>query len=308
MRVINIGVHTVQKYQNPMCACIGYFDGMHLGHQALVKATVELAQKHDCESALITFDPDPWVTIKGLKDVKHITTMRQRINRAVELGIQNIIILDFDKEMSELSPTDFIHKTLAKLNLKGIVCGFDFHYGAHGAGDCNTLKSETEYDVVVVDAVEDEIGKISSTRICDAIIQGDMPAIKKMLGQYYSLEGIVRRGHQQGRLMGFPTANIEYSDEYLLPKQGVYASLVEIDHHVYGAMTNLGHNPTCNTSEKLSLETYLIGYNGSLYGRIIKVQLLEYLRPEIHFKSRENLILQLEQDVRDIKKILLKYE
>ena len=229
MRVINIGVHTVQKYQNPMCACIGYFDGMHLGHQALVKATVALAEKHNCESALITFEPDPWVTIKGLKDVKHITTMRQRINRAVELGIQNIIILDFDKEMSELSPTDFIHKTLAKLNLKGIVCGFDFHYGLHGAGDCNTLKEETEYDVVVIDAVEDELGKISSTRICDAIIQGDMPAIKMMLGQFYSLEGIVRHGHQQGRLMGFPTANIDYSDEYLLPKEGVYASMVEID-------------------------------------------------------------------------------
>ena len=118
----------------------------------------------------------------------------------------------------------------------------------------------------------------------------------------------MRRGHQQGRLMGFPTANIEYSDEYLLPKEGVYASMVEIDHHVYGAMTNLGHNPTFNTSEKLSLETYIIGYSGTLYGRILKVQLLEYLRPEIHFKSRENLILQLEQDVRDIKKILLKYE
>lgn len=308
MRVINIGVNTMHTYEKPMCACIGYFDGMHLGHQALVKETVRLADKYACESALITFNPDPWVTIKGLKDVKHITTMRQRINKAVELGIQNIVILDFTKEMSELSPSDFIEKTLGKLNLKGLVCGFDFHYGFCGKGDANTLKEETDYEVIVVSPVEDEFGKISSTRISEAIINGDMPAVAKMLGQNYSLEGYVRKGHQQGRLMGFPTANIQYSNEYILPKPGVYASMVEIDHHTYGAMTNLGHNPTFNHSEKLSLETHVIDYHGDLYGRILKVQLLEYVREEIKFKSRDNLVLQLEQDIRDIKKILLKYE
>ena len=127
MRIIKMGIDTKRVYTNPMCACIGYFDGMHKGHQQLIRHTIEMSKRLHCESALITFDPDPWVTIKHIKDVKHITTMRERINRAVEYGIQNIIILQFTSEFSQLSPEDFVNEILSKISLKGIVCGFDFH-------------------------------------------------------------------------------------------------------------------------------------------------------------------------------------
>ena len=121
MRIIKMGIDTKRVYTNPMCACIGYFDGMHKGHQQLIRHTIEMSKRLHCESALITFDPDPWVTIKHIKDVKHITTMRERINRAVEYGIQNIIILQFTLEFSQLSPEDFVNEILSKISLKGIV-------------------------------------------------------------------------------------------------------------------------------------------------------------------------------------------
>ncbi len=254
MRIITIGMNTSIVYKVGMCACIGYFDGMHLGHQKLVKKTIEMAKEKDCESALITFDPDPWVTIKNAVEVHHISTFRERINQAVSLGIDNIVILQFDKEMSLLEPEDFLSRILGKLNLKGIVCGFDFHFGAKGAGDAYLLKEKAEYDVFVVDAVQDENGKISSTRISSCIRLGQMEEAGAMMGRLFEIEGVVIHGRNKGTSMGFPTANIQYSPEYILPKVGVYACFVQVGTKKYRAMVNVGHNPTMNYSENISID------------------------------------------------------
>ena len=139
MRIIHVNLKQLKKQKNPVVACIGYFDGMHKGHQALVKATIDKANELNVESALITFDPDPWVTIKGMKDVKHITPLQQRINLAVEFGIKNIFILNFTKEMAALSPIDFI-KVLDSCNIQALICGFDYHYGQFGKGNIESLR------------------------------------------------------------------------------------------------------------------------------------------------------------------------
>lgn len=280
MRVINISCtsHSIQRI--PLCACIGYFDGMHLGHQALIHKTLEMAEKYDCESALITFDPDPWVTIKGMNDLHHITTMRQRINLAVSFGIENIVILKFTKEMSEKSPEEFVREILGQINLKGIVCGFDFHYGYKGQGNSETLKQQADFEVSVVEAVSDETGKISSTRISEAIVQGNMPEANRMLGYEYQIEGRVIHGRHIGTGMGFPTANVGYSKEYILPKKGVYVCYARIGSVFCRAMVNIGHNPTVNYTDKMSLEAHLIDFKGDLYGKMITVYFIQYLRPE----------------------------
>jgi riboflavin kinase/FMN adenylyltransferase len=288
----------------PMCACIGYFDGMHKGHQVLIAETVKLAEEKNTETALITFDPDPWVTLKGIKDVKHITTIRQRINKAVSLGIQNIVVLQFTKEMADLAPEDFQKHILGKLNLKGLICGFDFHYGGQGRGNAEMLQMNAPYEVKIIKEVDDASGKISSTRISECIVNGDMEQAAAMMGSYYSIEGEVIHGRAIGTEIGFPTANIAYSEEYLLPKPGVYACIAYIGGKKYRAMTNLGHNPTFNYRQELSLEAYLLDFHEDIYERNIRLDFIHFMREERSFHSKENLILQLEQDARSVRRII----
>lgn len=304
MRMIMLSTDCTNVPKIPMCACIGYFDGMHKGHQALIAETVAMAKEKNCETAMITFDPDPWVTLKGLKDVKHITTIRQRINKAVSLGIQNIVMLKFTKEMADLSPEDFLHRVLGNLNLQGLVCGFDFHYGSFGKGSSETLKRDASYEIRVIGEIDDDLGKISSTRISQCISEGDMAQTYEMLGSYYSIEGVVIHGRQIGREIGFPTANIAYSDEYILPKPGVYACIAYLGKEKYRAMANLGHNPTFNYRQELSLEAYLLDFSGDIYEKNIRLEFVEFLREEMTFHAKENLILQLEQDVRKVRQVI----
>lgn len=308
MRIIKMGLESNRIYSKPMCACIGYFDGMHKGHQVLIEKTIEMAKKYHCESALITFDPDPWVTIKHAKNVKHISTMRERLNRAVEYGIQNIIILDFTTEFSQLSPEDFVQQILSKISLKGIVCGFDFHYGAMGKGSAETLKQTEGLEVEVVQPIEDDLGKISSTRITKCIEEGKMQEASKMLGYNFRISGIVVHGRNKGHSIGFPTANLQFDPEYILPRTGVYAGFVIIQNERYKAMINLGHNPTFNLREDISLEANIFDFNKDIYGKFITIEFIEFIREEKKFSSKGNLIMQLEQDIVTIKKKLKNYE
>lgn len=295
MRIVNVKLGEIRKQKNPVVACIGYFDGMHKGHQALVNATIEKAKELGVESGLITFDPDPWVTLRNAKDVKHITPLQQRINIAVELGIKNIFILNFTKEMAALSPLDFI-KVLDSCNIKALICGFDYHYGQFGKGDIESLKRDADFEVVVIDAVNDNEGKISSTRITNLIEEGEVHKAEELLGYAYRVEGYVVHGNAKGRTIGYPTANVSVPSEYLEPKGGVYACFALIDGKKYKAMVNIGHNPTFNYTESMSLEAYILDFSGDLYDKRLKISFKYYLRPEKKFKYVGNLKMQLEQD------------
>ena len=295
MRIVNVKLGEIRKQKNPVVACIGYFDGMHKGHQALVNATIEKAKELGVESGLITFDPDPWVTLRNAKDVKHITPLQQRINIAVELGIKNIFILNFTKEMAALSPLDFI-KVLDSCNIKALICGFDYHYGQFGKGDIESLKRDADFEVVVIDAVIDNEGKISSTRITNLIEEGEVHKAEELLGYAYRVEGYVVHGNAKGRTIGYPTANVSVPSEYLEPKGGVYACFALIDGKKYKAMVNIGHNPTFNYTETMSLEAYILDFSGDLYDKRLKISFKYYLRPEKKFKYVGNLKMQLEQD------------
>ena len=295
MRIVNVKLGEIRKQKNPVVACIGYFDGMHKGHQALVNATIEKAKELGVESGLITFDPDPWVTLRNAKDVKHITPLQQRINIAVELGIKNIFILNFTKEMAALSPLDFI-KVLDSCNIKALICGFDYHYGQFGKGDIESLKRDADFEVVVVDAVNDNEGKISSTRITNLNEEGEVHKAEELLGYAYRVEGYVVHGNAKGRTIGYPTANVSVPSEYLEPKGGVYACFALIDGKKYKAMVNIGHNPTFNYTETMSLEAYILDFSGDLYDKRLKISFKYYLRPEKKFKYIGNLKMQLEQD------------
>lgn len=306
MRIITIGMDTNRVYTGPLTACIGYFDGVHLGHRALIEKTIETAKQNHSESALITFDPDPWVAIKSVdpSSIKHITTFRERLNRVVELGIQNVVILKFTKEMSALESSDFSSMILGKLNLSALICGFDFHYGYKGAGDSESLKTELGIPVHVVPPVEDEHGKISSTRICQAIEEGNMNEVSRLLGANYTMAGTVVHGRHVGTSIGFPTANISYSNEYIVPKIGVYAGWAIVKGKKHMAMINIGHNPTFNYRNELSVEAHILDFNDDIYGSSIRIEFVQYLRGEKRFQSKNNLVLQLEQDAHQVRILL----
>lgn len=305
MRMITIEMEKTKVYQGPITACIGYFDGVHLGHQALIRRTVETARKNGSEPSLITFDPDPWVAIKGIdpSTIRHISTFRERLDRIVELGIVNVIILKFTHEMSALSSQEFCTQILGRLNIQAMICGFDFHYGYMGKGNGETLQKELQVPVHIVEAVEDEKGKISSTRITQAIQSGDMDEVRHLLGTDYRMSGTVVHGRHIGTSLGFPTANIDYLSEYLVPACGVYAGYVIVKGRKHMAMINVGHNPTVNWRNDISIEAHILDFDEDIYGCQIRVDFHTFLRAEQKFASRDNLILQLEQDAAHVRRI-----
>ena len=240
-------------WRGPVCACIGYFDGLHRGHRALIDETIRRAKAAGCDSALITFSPDPWITIGKMQKVQHLTTLEQRIELAGKMGIDRVIVLDFVKEMAELSPQAFIDMLAEHCRLKVLVCGFDFHYGKFGSGSVETLRAEADkrFDVVVIAAVNDQGDKISSSRICRCLERGDVAEAGRLLGYPYEIRGVVVHGRQNmGREWGFPTANLKTDEETLMPLGGVYAGEAESKGRCWKAMINIGHNPDLQSGSR----------------------------------------------------------
>ena len=290
------------KIEENLVACIGYFDGLHRGHQALVQKTLEVAKQMKVVPTMISFEPDPRVVIKGISNFKHIMTMSDRFRLAEKLGIEKFVLLDFTKEMAALKPQAFIDQILGQLHLKGLVCGFDFHFGQYGQGDYHFLQKQCDYPVFRIDKVEDQQGKISSTRIGKAIQKGRMEEVNHLLGREYSSEGRVIRGLHNGHSLHFPTANIDYSEELILPKVGVYGGYVLLDGIKKLCMINLGHNPSVQYQKRLSLEVHILDYKGDLYDQTVRIYWLGFLRDEIHFSSKEELIQQLKKDQTEVVK------
>lgn len=307
MSIYHINLKDRLKDAVPVVCCIGYFDGVHLGHQALIAQAHQLAKETNAAVGLITFDPDPWVTIKHTENEKldHITTLEQKIALAKEYGVTEFFILDFTSEMAALPPMDFVRKVLHQIPLKGIVCGFDFHYGAMGAGDGESLTQQSSCPVRIVREIHDSVGKISSTRITELIKSGDIVQAAVLLGHSFEMKGTVVHGKRIGRTMGFPTANIQVPAEYVLPETGVYACYADVVGKEYAAMVNLGHNPTINYTSRLSMEANLIDFSGDLYGQEITIRFINRIRPEKKFADEDQLINQLRHDQNTVREMLL---
>lgn len=304
MRLVTISLAKPIVSRIPICACIGYFDGVHRGHQELIRETIAMARQKHCENALITFDPDPAVVIHNLDMAQHITTLRQKISLAYQYGIENIYILKFTPEMCRMPVEEFEQRILLKMNLQGLICGFDYHYGYMGKGSAADLKERMPFPVEVVASVDEEGEKISSTRILRLIRQGDVAAANKLLGHDFEIIGRVVHGRGKGHQLGFPTANINVSPEYVQPRTGVYAGYAIVHNRLYEAMINYGHNPTINYRSDLSLEAHLLDFREDIYGAQIRIRFMQYMRPEQKFQSAGNLRMQLEQDVQNVRLLL----
>lgn len=292
-----IRIDALHPYALPASVCaLGYFDGFHKGHRTLLKTTLEQAEKAGLESALLTFDPDPWTVFNPQGDMHHLTTLADREIMAEKAGLDMMIIVHFDRQFASFSIAQF-HDLLAQLGVREIVCGFDFTYAFKGQGNVETLKEDPRFQLFVASPVLDHDAKISSTRIEGLIAKGDVLEAGVLLGVPYSIAGVIVHGFARGsKLLSTPTANLQPDEEYLLPKAGVYAGLVSTEGKLVPAMINIGHNPTFG-NDALSIEANIL-QDGSydLYGKPVRFFFVDRLRGEKKFGSLAELEAQLKQD------------
>ncbi|MGM9947229.1 bifunctional riboflavin kinase/FAD synthetase [Floccifex sp.] len=282
------------------CACIGYFDGMHLGHQQLFNTCIKNAQ--NLKKVCITFDPDPWVIFKK-EQQKHLTTLEDKIRFLDSFGFDYLYILEFTKEFASLSISSF-HNLLKQINVQTLVCGFDFKYGKKNSGNVQSLSLQHDFHVIVVDSVNFSNLKISTSRIEPLIMNGKMKEANELLGYIYSISGKVVHGFKRGsQILQIPTANLEVENEYILPANGVYAGLVFVNNQFHKAMINIGNNPTFENTKK-SIEAHIIDFNANIYDSIVRFFFVDYLRSEQKFDSVQALKNQLLSDIEQSQKRL----
>lgn len=287
---------------NPVLT-IGTFDGVHLGHQKIVKHLNDEAQKIGGESVLFTFFPHPrMVLYPDSHGVKLIQTQAEKLAKLERMGLQNIIIFPFTLEFSRLTALEFVRDFLVnKLHVKQMVIGYDHQFGKNREGTIDYLRdiSETyDFGVTEISAREIDEVNVSSTKIRNALKSGEIETANTYLGEEFELNGTVVRGKGRGRGFGFPTANIQLENDLkLIPGNGVYIVNVKLsDARTFLGMLNIGTNPTVSDENKQSLEVHLLDFNEDLYGQKIEVRFLKRLREEVKFESVEQLIDQIKED------------
>lgn len=284
---------------------LGYFDGIHLGHQAVLNTALRFAKKENLVPVIMLFDVHPRKLILG-KTPPMLISKKKKIEVLEEVGF-TVVPYNFSETVN-FTPNEFIEKILiSELNAKVVSCGFDYHYGKDGQGNAETLHEELERRGIKAIA-EDPIllfgEKVSSTAIRQYIANGEIDKANAMLGGCFSYDFTVRKGDGLGRVLGFPTINQYFPADHVVPKYGVYASRVMVDKKIYPAVTNVGIRPTVS-AKSLRSETCILDFSGDLYGKNVEVFLVRYLRDEIKFSSLEELSRQIEKDIekaRDIYK------
>lgn len=287
-----------------LCVAIGFFDGLHQGHQALIEEVKRIAKDKGLKSAVMTFDQHPLTVLKGEKEF-YLISPEDRKHLLEEQGIDYLFVIHFTHHVAKLEPQAFIKSYLENLHVMHLVCGFDFHFGYHNSGNVALLEKQSFALSVVPAVMYDESQKVSSSLIKEKIAQGDVEEAKHLLGRPFAITGKVIHGKQRGRKMGFPTANVDYR-HYFLPSKGVYGVNVQIGDHSYQGMANIGMNPTFDDIRKESLEVNIFDFDEEIYGEVITVSFKIFVRPERSFASMEDLKHQLMSDHEKIQKALNK--
>lgn len=301
MEIIDLLNYNETRFKTAIA--LGNFDGIHIGHQELIKNMIKKSKELGLKSSLLLFKSHTKSIIDKNKP-NVITSNEQKLKIAKNLGIDIVYLLDFNEEVMKLSGQKFIKDIiLDKMNGKLLVVGFDYRFGYKALGDAKYLVdigNKNNIDVIVQSPVckNDEV--ISSTIIRKLIIDGKMKNVSGLLGRPYSIIGEVIQGSNRGNKLGFPTANINPIDNYVIPKTGVYVTNSIIDNKKYISATNIGYNPTFNENI-LKIETYIIGFEENIYGKFFEIEFIDFLRDDIKFNNINDLINQMKLDIDMIK-------
>jgi riboflavin kinase/FMN adenylyltransferase len=291
----------------PVVVALGNFDGLHLGHQAVVRRAVEEGRKRGLCSVAATFEPHPRAVLWPGHEPKLLTTLEVRRELLLACGVDEVRAIRFDRALSKKSPREFVREVLVgSLDAGVVVVGENFRFGYRAAGDlleldrCMREAGGEAYAVPISHGLGEDI---SSTRIRELVSDGEVREAARLLGRPYLLRGEVIVGDLRGRTIGFPTANVLPDERVLVPGRGVYAGHVWVGSERYGACTNVGTAPTFDRRES-KVEAYLLGYEGDLYGEVVDVTFEECLRPEKRFSGIGELKEQIARDVAEARKIL----
>ncbi len=292
----------VERKENTVVT-VGTFDGVHEGHKSLIHKVVNKAAKRNARSVVVSFDPHPREIINsGKKRIRLLTTLEERCEILGELGIDELIIIPFDRDFSLLTAEDFIRSVVyEKIGVREFVIGYDHQFGRNREGSIETVQElgyELGFDVHVVEAHEVDKVTVSSTSVRKALSEeGDVKLAWNFLGRPYKLQGYVSHGDKRGKQLGFPTANIQPAHpRKIIPYRGVYAVEVELEEKAWRGMMNIGVRPTFTGDQQEMLEVHLFNFDRDIYGWYLTVYFLERIRDEKKFDSKEALIAQLNND------------
>lgn len=287
-----------------LAATIGFFDGVHLGHQFLINQLKEQAKQEGLATAVLTFSEHPRKVLQQDFQPRLLTTVEEKKQLLARLGIDYCIILPFTRQFAEITAKDFIQDLLCRqLNVKLLLAGYDHRFGKNREdGFEQFLQYGTACGMKVVQADKYESGdyKFSSTSVRNRLNEGDVKKAAQLLSYNYTLEGVVKEGNRIGRTIGFPTANIELNDKYkLIPREGVYAVKIKIDTTTYSGMLYIGCRPTLPGQHEKRIEAHIFDFGESIYGKTIRIEFIDFIRKDMRFDKLDSLSKQLRQDRED---------
>jgi len=278
---------------------LGTFDGVHVGHQILIKQVVQKAQELKKKSVVVTYEPHPQTVVSPRNAPLLLTTLEEKIPLIEQLRIDELMIINFDQELSNFTPQEFIEEILAKkLNPAHVIVGYNHAFGKNREGKVENLREASgiyNFGFEMVEPVDTNDNVISSSKIRKELTLGNFRSAKKMLGHSYPIFGTVVFGSGLGATLGYPTANLSVASHKLLPKSGVYSGKVQIESKTHFGMAYIGQRPTLN-QKGIVIEVHIFNFEGNLYDRKIALYLDEYIREDQKFDSVQDLKIQMQKD------------
>ncbi len=287
---------------------IGAFDGVHLGHQSIIHRLVTGSHRAGLPAVVVTFFPHPSKVLHGNGSPFYLTTPEEKAAVLADLGVDQVVTLTFDRELASHSARDFMHQLSETLHLHHLLVGHDFALGRGREGNFAVLKKLGEnfgYTIEEMPPIDVDAELVSSSRIRELLLQNDVTRAAQYLGRRYSVEGEVVHGDGRGRTIGIPTANLDIWKEHLIPGNGIYATLAYLGDHEHRSVSNVGLRPTFESQDtQPKVEAYIMDFDQDLYGQSLRLEFVEYLRPELRFPSIPALVDQIKLDIQKAQEVL----
>ncbi|MBL7565392.1 bifunctional riboflavin kinase/FAD synthetase [Staphylococcus saccharolyticus] len=303
MKVIEV-THPILKDQfikEEVAMAFGFFDGMHKGHDKVFETLDKKAKERHLKQAVMTFDPHPSVVLNPeRKRTTYLTPLSDKLEMLAQHGVDYCIVINFSSRFASVTSEEFIQEYIIDNHVKEVIVGFDFTFGKFGKGNMTVLQEFKEFNTTIVGKQEMDSEKISTTAIREALTEGRLQKANDELGYLYRIKGTVVQGEKRGRTIGFPTANVQPSDDYVLPKKGVYAVSMEIgpESKLHRCVANVGVKPTFHDSSKAEvvIEVNIFDFDENIYGERVTVYWHHFLRPEVKFDGIDPLVKQMNED------------
>lgn len=304
MEVIRLTYPVKKKVTNgKIVLALGFFDGVHLGHQHLIKTAKKIATEKNLPLMVMTFDRHPSEVYANNNEFQYIDTIQEKANKMAKLCVDYFAVMKFTKDFSQISGQEFVDHVIVALQADTVVAGFDYTYGPKDVANMANLPNfaKGRFEIVKVPEQTLDGKKIGSTEIRKLISEGKMESVYDLLGHHYVTSGIIGHGKRNGHKLGFPTANLVWEDKKAIPKIGVYATKTKIKGHWYDSMTSVGYNVTIGDNKRIFIESNLFDFSDDVYGQPIEIKWYKYTRGEVKFNGLPALKAQLERDQQEIK-------